>query len=119
MGMPDMHDHTQEKIQDKTAASIDILLHAKSKLSTSNSFRDIKTLKIIQSDRSRAFSVTTQELDFSQLCGFYRYSKVVYHLKPKNYINGPNLFSKSVLPIFFRVLRACLTKLKENYIIKF
>ena len=116
--MPGMHDHTQEKIQDKTAASIDILLPAESKLSTSNSFRDIKIQKIIQSGRSRAYSVTTQELDFSQLCGFYRYSKVVYHLKPKNYINGPNLFSKSVLPIFFRALRACLTKLKENYIIK-
>ena len=116
--MPSIHDHTQKKLQDQTAASIDILWHAKSKLSTSNSFRDIKIQKTIQSDRFRAFSVTTQELDFLQPCGFYRYSKVVYHLKPKNYIDGPNLFSKSVLPIFFRALRACLTKLKENYIIK-
>ena len=42
MGMPDMPDHTQEKLLDQNAASIDILLHAKSKLSTSNSFWDIK-----------------------------------------------------------------------------
>ena len=68
--MPGMHDHTQEKLQDKTAASIDILLHAKSKLSTSNSFRDINLQKIIQSDRSRAFSVITQELDFHSHVAF-------------------------------------------------
>ena len=40
--MSDMSDHTQEKLHDKIAASMDILLHAKSKLSTSNSFWDIK-----------------------------------------------------------------------------
>ena len=40
--MPDMPDHTQEKIHDQIATSMDILLHAKSKLSTTNSFWDIK-----------------------------------------------------------------------------
>ena len=38
-----MPDHTQEKIHDQIAASMDTLLNKKSKLSTSNSFRDIKT----------------------------------------------------------------------------
>ena len=42
----------------------------------------------------------------------------VYPLKQKNHIDGPNLSSKSVLLIFFRALRACLTKPKENYMIK-
>ena len=37
----------------------------------------------MQSDWSRVLSITTQELGFSQRCGFYRFSKVVYHLKPK------------------------------------
>ena len=72
----------------------------------------------MQSDWSRVFSITTQELDFSKPCGFYRFSKVVYHLKAKNQIDAPNLFSKSALSIFFRALRLCLTKPKENYIIK-
>ena len=45
---------------------MDILLYAKSKLSTSNSFRDINILKIMLSDWYRVFSITTQELDFSQ-----------------------------------------------------
>ena len=72
----------------------------------------------MQSDWSRVFSVTTQELDFSQPCRFNRFSKVVYHLKLKNHIGGPTLSSKSVLPIFFRALRACLTKPIENYMIK-
>ena len=36
--MPDMPDHTQEKLHDQIEASMDIVLHAKSKLSTSNSF---------------------------------------------------------------------------------
>ena len=36
MGMPDLPDHTQEKLHDQIAAFMDILLHAKSKLSTSN-----------------------------------------------------------------------------------
>ena len=36
--MPGMRDHTTEKRQDQIAASMDILLLAKSKLSTSNSF---------------------------------------------------------------------------------
>ena len=40
--MPGMPDHTQEKPHDQIAASIDILVHAKSKRSTSNSFWDIK-----------------------------------------------------------------------------
>ena len=37
MGMTDMPEHTQEKLHYQTAASMDILLHAKSKLSASNS----------------------------------------------------------------------------------
>ena len=90
----------------------------KSKLSTSNSFRDINILKIMLSDWYRVFSITTQELDFSQPCGFYRFSMMVYHLIPKTDIDGPNLFSKSVLPIYFRALRACVTKSKENYMFK-
>ena len=35
-----------------------------------------------------------------------------YHLKPKT--DGQNLSSKSVLPIFFRAIRARLSKPKEN-----
>ena len=102
MGMPGMPDHTQEKLHDQIAASMDILLHGKIKLSTSNSFWDIKILKIMQSDWSRVFSLTIQEIDFWQPCGFDRFWKVVYHLKPKNHIDGTNLSSKSVLPIFFQ-----------------
>ena len=79
--MSGMPDHTQEKPHDQITASMDILLHAKSKLSASNSFWDIKILKIIQSDWSRLFSITTQELDFSQSFPFYRFSKMVYYLK--------------------------------------
>ena len=40
--MPDMPEHTQEKVYDQTVASMNILLDAKSKLSTSNSLWDIK-----------------------------------------------------------------------------
>ena len=36
--MPGMPDHTREKRLDQIAASMDILLHAENKLSTSNSF---------------------------------------------------------------------------------
>ena len=108
--MLDMPEHSQERLYDQIAASMNILLHAKSKLSTWNSFWDIKILKIMQSDWSRVFSVTTQELDFSQPCVFHGFSKVVYHLKPKNYIDGISLSSKSLLPIFFRALKACLTE---------
>ena len=57
--MAGMPDHIQEKFHDQIAASMDILLHAKSKISTSNSFWDIKILKIRQSDWSGVFSVTT------------------------------------------------------------
>ena len=64
------------------------------------------------------FSITTEELDFSQPCCFCRFLKVVYYLKPKNHTDGTNLSSKSVLPIFFRAFRACSTKPKENYMIK-
>ena len=67
---------------------------------------------------SGAFPITTQKLDFSQVCGLYRFSKVANHLKPKSHIDGPNIFSKFVLSVFFRALRACLTKPKENYMIK-
>ena len=52
--------------------STDILLLL-CKLSNSNSFWDIKIKRIMQSDWSRVFSTTTQELDFSQPCGFYRF----------------------------------------------
>ena len=34
--------------------------------------------------------------------------------KTKTHIDGPNLFSKSVLPIYFRAFMTCLTKPKEN-----
>ena len=57
--MPGMPDHTQEKFHDQIVASMDILWHAKSKISTSDSFWDIKIKKIIQFDWSRIFSVTT------------------------------------------------------------
>ena len=36
--MPGMPEHTQEKLHAQTVAFMDILLHTKSKLSTSNSF---------------------------------------------------------------------------------
>ena len=36
--MADIPDHNQENLHDQIAAFMDILLHAKSKLSTSNSF---------------------------------------------------------------------------------
>ena len=39
LGMPDQ---TQEKLHDRIETSMDILLHTKSKLSTSNNFREIK-----------------------------------------------------------------------------
>ena len=99
--MPDMPDHTQKRIYYQIAAPMDILLHSKSKLSSSNSFWDIKIFKIIQSDWFRVLSITSQELDFSQPCRFCRFSKVVYYLKPKIHIDGPNLSSKSVLLMFF------------------
>ena len=118
--MPGMSDHIQEKLHDQIAASMHILLRGKSKLSTSNNFWDIKILKNMQSDWSRVFSITTQELDFSQLCGFYILSKGVYHLKPKNHIDGTNHSSKSVLLIFFseHLGHPWLNKPKENYMIK-
>ena len=42
VSMPDMPDHMQEKLHDQPVASMDILSHAKSKLSISNSFWDFK-----------------------------------------------------------------------------
>ena len=66
----------------------------------------------MESDWSGVFSITTQELKFSQPCCFYRFSKVVYLLKQKHYLDGTSLSSKSVLLISFRALRACLTKPK-------
>ena len=45
--MPDIPEHTQEKVHDQIAASMDILLHAKSKPSTWNSISDIEIQKII------------------------------------------------------------------------
>ena len=60
----------------------------------------------MQSYWSREFSIVTQELDFSKIRGFDRFSMVKYHLKPRNHIYEPNLSSKSVLRIFFRALRA-------------
>ena len=64
----------------------------------------------MQSDWLRGFSITTQELELSQSCGV--------SFKTKNHIDGLIFFKKSVFPIYFRVLRACLTKPKENYMIK-
>ena len=81
MGMSVMPDHTQGKLHDQTATSIDILLHAKSKLSTLNTFWGRKNWKNMQFDWSRLFSTTTQNPDFFQPCGFYRFQKMVYHLK--------------------------------------
>ena len=40
--MPGMSYHIQEKLNDQTWASTNILLHAESKISTSNVFWDIK-----------------------------------------------------------------------------
>ena len=59
-------------------------------------------------------------LEFKKLCNliglehFQLQLKIStkYHLKPKN--DGQNLSSKSVLPIFFRAIRARLSKPKEN-----
>ena len=75
-------------------------------------FEILKFKKIIQYDWSRTFSITTQELDFSQLCGFRRFLKatMMYHLKSRNHTDGPFFFSKSVFPIYFRALSAFLTK---------
>ena len=64
----------------------------------------------MRSDCLRAFSTITRELELSQPCGV--------SFKTKNRIDGPMFFSKSVFPIYFRALRACLTKPKENYMIK-
>ena len=72
----------------------------------------------MQSDWSRLFSITTKRLDFSQPWSLYRLSKAVYHLKPKNHNDGPDLSPKSVLLIFFGELRACLTKSEEDYMMK-
>ena len=104
----------QKKLHDQIEASMDILIHETSKLSISNSFWDIKIWKLMQSDWSTVFSITTQELDFPKPCIFYIFSKLVYHLNSKNHIDGPNLSSRFALPIFFRALRPCLIKLKEN-----
>ena len=63
MGIQGMPDHTQEKFHDQTTGSMDILLHPERKLYTTNNFWDIKimqTIKIMQSDWSRAFSITTR-----------------------------------------------------------
>ena len=74
----------------------------------------------MQSDWSKTFLITTEEIDFSQPCGFYRFSKVVYYLKLKNHIGGPILPSKSVFLaiVFSEHLGYFLTKPKENYNIK-
>ena len=85
-------DHPQEKHHDQTVALIDTLLHAKSKLSTSIIFEILKLCSLI------AFSIITQELDFSQPCRFHRFSEatMVYHLKPKNHIDGPFFFVENL-----------------------
>ena len=55
----------------------------------------------MQSDWLRAFSITIQELYFfTALWSSEILNKVVYHLKPKHHIDGPNLFSKSVSQFF-------------------
>ena len=48
----------------------------------------------MQSDWSRVFSVTTQELDFSQPCRFCRLSKGGASFKTKNLLDGLNVLSK-------------------------
>ena len=42
--------------------------------------------------------ITTQELDFSKSYGSYRLPKatMVYHLKPKNHTDGPNVFQSTL-----------------------
>ena len=42
----------------------------------------------MQYDWSRVFLITTQQVDFSQSCGFDRFSNVVYHLKQKIALMG-------------------------------
>ena len=73
----------------------------------------------MQSDWSRAFSIATQELDFSQPSSFHKFPKatMVYHSKLKNHIDGAIFFSKSLLPIYFRALWACLKKVKGKCMI--
>ena len=44
--MPGMADHTQEKLHDQITTSMDILLHAKSKLSPSIVFEILKLKKL-------------------------------------------------------------------------
>ena len=56
----------------------------------------------MQSDWSRAFLITTQELDFSEPCGFYRFSKVVYHLKSKNTLMDQIFSFKICIANFFQ-----------------
>ena len=46
MGMPDMPDHSQEKLHDQNVASIDILLHAKSKFLHQIAFELLKLKKL-------------------------------------------------------------------------
>ena len=62
--MPSMSEHTQEKSHDQTAALMDTLLHAKSKISTSNSFWDIKIYKIMQSDCLEYFQLQLKNYIF-------------------------------------------------------
>ena len=59
----------------------------------------------MQSDWMRAFSVTTQELDFSQPYRFDRFPKaaIVHHLKPKNHTD-----EKNITIFFFKICIADL-----------
>ena len=58
----------------------------------------------MQSDWSRAFSIATQELDFSQPSSFHRFPKatMVYHLKLKNHIDGAIFFFKISIANLFQ-----------------
>ena len=72
----------------------------------------------MQSDCSRAFLITTQKkgkLDFSHRCGFCRFSKVV-SFKTNKIILMDEFFFK--ICVYLKALGACLTKLKENCMMK-
>ena len=64
----------------------------------------------MQSDWSRAFSIRTQEQDFSQARGFHASQKafMVHHLKPKNLIDGPVFLFKICIADLFQSIFSML-----------
>ena len=55
----------------------------------------------MQSDWSRVFSITTQELHFSQPWGFYRFSQVVHQFKTKKITLMDQIFLQNLYCWFF------------------